>query len=115
MSFYNIFPKKQEKIRKEANKEIKIKILVDNREKNSLVPANLSKLNIPFEFTYLEVADYIVNDIAIERKTFSDFQTSIINKRILCQLENMKQYPKSLLIIEGRTGESQKILHENAI
>ena len=65
MTFFNIFSK--EKIKsKEQNSE---KIIVDNREKNSLVPSELSKNNINFEFQQLPIADYIINDFAIERKT----------------------------------------------
>ena len=113
MAFYNIFSAKNEKPKKAD--EIKLKILVDNHEKNSLVPSNLSKLGVPFEFKHLEVGDYLISDIIIERKTFSDLQSSIMDKRILAQLENMKQYPKSLLIIEGEMENQSKIIHENAI
>lgn len=77
------------------------KVLVDYREKNSLIPSKLMSLKIPIEFKQLKVADYIIEDIAIERKTIQDFISSMINKRLLKQLEDLKQYPKPLLIIEG--------------
>jgi Fanconi anemia group M protein len=94
---FNIFSKR--KVRKDP-KERK-KIIVDYREKNSLVIANLISLGIEVEFKELKVADYIVRDIAIERKTVSDFLSSMINQRLLNQLENLKQYENKLLIIEG--------------
>ena len=56
----------------EKNKNIS-KIIVDNRERNSLVPSELIKMEIPIEFQQLKVADYIINNTAIERKTISDF------------------------------------------
>jgi len=91
------------------------KVLVDIHEKNSLVPSLLSKLNIDYEFVSLDVADYIINDIAIERKTISDLKSSIINKRILFQLKEIKQYPKHLLIVELNENPYEGIIHENAL
>ena len=113
MTFFNIFSK--EKIKsKEQNSE---KIIVDNREKNSLVPSELSKNNINFEFQQLPIADYIINDFAIERKTISDLKSSIINKRIFFQIQELKQFPFNLIIIEGSKEElfNNEVLHENAV
>jgi ERCC4-type nuclease len=111
MTFYSIFSNK-----KEALKE-KIKILIDHREKNSLVPSELSRLNFAIEFTQLPVADYIIDNIAIERKTLSDLKSSIINKRIFSQMQELKQFPLHLIIIEGLKHEDfyQGIIHENAL
>ena len=80
--------------------EIK-RIIIDIHEKNSLVASELVSLGIDIEFKHLEVADYLIGDTAIERKTISDFVSSMINKRLQRQLEEIKQYPKQLLIIEG--------------
>jgi len=99
----------------------KLKIIADNREKNSLVIAELHELGIEVEMKHLILADYIIsNEIAIERKTINDFIGSIINKRLLKQLSDLKSnFKKPLLIIEGieehdlyKTGTD---LHENAI
>ena len=100
-SFQNIFEKKSKKIRKKTNEKQKEKIIIDYREKNSFVPTELMKKDLDLEFKPLKVADYIINSVAIERKTTSDFISSIINKRIFKQLEELKQYPNPLLIIEG--------------
>ena len=94
---FNIFSKKRVK---EPHPEKK-KVTVDYREKNSLVISDLISLGIDVKFKELKVADYIAGNIAIERKTVSDFISSMINKRLLSQLENLKQYPNPLLIIEG--------------
>ncbi|MBI2629918.1 hypothetical protein HYW76_02360 [Candidatus Pacearchaeota archaeon] len=79
----------------------KIKIAADYREKNSLVIAELVSLGVEMSFENLEVGDFIVRDCVIERKTVSDFISSMIDKRLVSQLENMKQYKNKLLIIEG--------------
>lgn len=107
MTFFNIFSKKKDEY-KDKNK-----IIVDHREKNSLVISELIKLNNNLEFKQLEIADYLVNDIAIERKTFSDLTSSIINKRIFKQLENLKQYKENLLIIEKNNSGLE--INENVI
>ncbi|MBI2632648.1 hypothetical protein HYW75_06600 [Candidatus Pacearchaeota archaeon] len=111
--FHNIFSKKKEK----KEKIIGEKIIIDNREKNSLVPAKLSSLNLKIEFQHLSVGDYLINNIAIERKTISDLKASIINKRIFSQIQEMKQYPSNFLLIEGDINEifNNEIIHENAL
>lgn len=95
MVFQNIFSKKKAK-----EKDIS-KIVVDFRERNSLVPSEISKLGFETEFKNLKVGDYIVNNTAIERKTTLDLVSSIIDKRIFKQLQEIKQYKNYLLIIEG--------------
>jgi len=115
---YNIFPK--EKITKKSKEPIS-KILIDYREKNSLVPSSLVNLGLEIEFKELKVADYLVNNVAIERKTISDFISSMLNKRLLKQLEELQQYPNRLLIIEGfeeqelYNDENTSGLHPNSI
>ncbi len=109
-SLYNIFSAKK-------IPEQKIKILIDHREKNSLVPSLLAKHGFQLEWKQLPVADYIVRETAVERKTVSDLNSSIINKRIISQLLELKQYPKHLLLIEGVLEEDlyNSGIHENAI
>lgn len=77
------------------------KITIDHREKNSLVVSELIEIGCNTTFEQLPVADYIVNGVAIERKTINDLKSSIINKRIFQQLKELSQYPNNLLIIEG--------------
>jgi len=79
----------------------KPKIIVDYREKNSLVISKLINLGIEIEFRELKVADYIVKDVAIERKTINDFVSSMINKRLFNQIQELQQYKNKLLLVEG--------------
>src|SRR3990172_5289486 len=94
---FNIFSQKEIKP-KIQNKPI---ITVDLREKNSLVISELISLGIGIDFQTLKVADYLVKGVAIERKTVSDFISSMISRRLVSQLEEIQQYPNRLLIIEG--------------
>ena len=91
----------------------KIKVIVDKREKNSLVAHELINLGLAVKFENLPVADYLVGKIAIERKTGSDFISSMINKRLLRQLQELRQFDKALLIIEGNLYENE--FNPNAI
>jgi len=93
MKHLNIFQK-----RKKQTQPI---IIIDYREKNSLVASELMLLGLKIIFKELKVADYLVKNTAIERKTVSDFLSSMTNKRLLRQLEELQQYPNKLLIIEG--------------
>jgi len=97
-SLHNIFSTKEKIKRVNQPKE---KITIDYREKNSLVASELINLGFIVEFKELKVADYIVKDVAIERKTVSDFISSMINKRLINQLYELQQYKNKLLLIEG--------------
>ena len=112
MPFFNIFSKSQ--VKKE-NKEAPV-IIVDNHEKNSLVVSHLIPQGIRVQFQHLPIADYLIKNTAIERKTIQDFKSSIISKRIMRQLEELKQYPQHLLILEGIESSpyNSEIIHDNA-
>ncbi len=94
---YEIFSQNK----KNSQNSTKTKILIDYREKNSLVPSHLKKLNLEIEFRELKIGDYFVKNTIIERKTFADFLNSMINSHLLKQMEELKQFEKKLLIIEG--------------
>ena len=65
----------------------------------------------------MEIGDYIVKNTIIERKTIQDLKSSIINKRIYSQIQNLKQHQSPLLIIEGISEENiySGTIHENAL
>ncbi|MDA3836570.1 MAG: hypothetical protein PF542_03020 [Nanoarchaeota archaeon] len=100
--------------KKETHSPSDTTIIVDNRERNSLVPAELRAKDFKIKFEQLKVGDYLVNDTIIERKEINDLIQSIKNKRIWRQLQEIKQYPNYMLIIEGDI-YSQKSLHPNAL
>lgn len=94
----------------------KIPIIIDTREKQSLIAANLIEQKANTSFEKLDIGDYLIGDIIVERKTFSDFIGSMISKRLLEQLSNMKKYEKHFLIIEGFYYDYNRFkIHENAI
>jgi len=115
--FFDIFQKSEDE--ESISEKPKLRIIADNHEKNSLVISELVSQNIHVDFRNLPIADFLIRDIAIERKTVSDFISSMINKRMSRQLEEMKQYPKQLLIIEGieerELYDDEKGINPNAI
>ena len=105
MPFYNIFTKMPDKKAKvEAGK-----VIIDIHEKNSLVLANLIELGVETEIKSLEIGDYIIGNVIIERKTMNDFISSMLSKRLLEQLNNMTQYENRLLILEGKNRNETSI------
>ena len=91
-------------------------IYADSREGSSRVLRELERLNVDIKVRSLAVADYQVSDdVAIERKTNSDFVSSIMDKRLHKQAKELvDNFKKPLMIIEGAelyTG----FIHPNAV
>jgi len=105
---FNIFSRKKVQIQPKEKK----KIIVDYREKNCLIPYELIDLGVDVEFKELKIGDYIAGDVIIERKTISDFISSMLNKRIFTQIEDLKQFESKLLIIEGI--EERELYNDNS-
>ena len=77
-------------------------ILIDNREKDSRIPNILKNKGIPILFENLEIGNYIIEDIIIERKTSKDFIASIFDGRIFQQANKITSFTnKAILLIEG--------------
>lgn len=100
------------------------RILVDHREDSKII-RELSK-DLDIEKRQLEIADFIIQgkdqngvikNIAIERKTKIDFLNSIIDKRIIKQLSDLKEnFDLPLLVIEGTENLYElRNFHPNAI
>lgn len=76
-------------------------ILCDRREKD--VIENLKKMEAVVKVTNLEIGDFVCSDrVVVERKSYRDFLSSIVDGRIFEQAESMKEsYRKPFIIIEG--------------
>ena len=92
-----------------------LKIIVDNRERNLDIIDVLSDSGIDLNFAQLPVGDYIVSErICVERKTISDFESSIMDNRLFEQLDRLhSSFEKPILIIEGN--EADHRLGKNVI
>ena len=79
-----------------------LKVIVDERERNSEINSLLAE-NMLVERKTIDVGDYVVSDrICIERKTVADFKSSLINGRLFDQAKRLKEnYEHPIMIIEG--------------
>jgi len=112
---YNIFEKLKRSTRKKNAKQ-KPKIIADIHEKDSMILAELlSNKEIETAIVSLKIGDYLIGDTIIERKTTSDFVSSMINKRLIQQLSQMQSYKNKLLIIEGEREDLYNKINPNAI
>ena len=102
---FDIFSKKNTS---KTNPKNKIKIIADIHEKNSLVIPTLIGLGADVELKSLEIGDYLIGETVIERKTFSDFISSMLSKRLIEQLTQMQKYESRILILEGKDFEELK-------
>ena len=80
-----------------------IRIVVDERERRSRIPALLREAGALTDFAQLVVGDYVISsETAIERKTIFDLLQSIFDGRLLVQCSELIQhYAKPVIIIEG--------------
>lgn len=84
-------------------KKNKIRIVVDERERQSGIPEELARLDVHVDYAHLEVGDYIVApDSAVERKSLRDLVFSIYDGRLFAQCsELVSHYQRPILVVEG--------------
>ncbi|NQU98378.1 DEAD/DEAH box helicase family protein [Candidatus Woesearchaeota archaeon] len=97
--------------------ELKIKIVVDQRERGSKIIKKLVEKGVTIDLQQLAVGDYLLSEeVAVEYKKKKDFVNSIIDGRLLQQIRELTSYVKPLLIVEGEEDiYSQRNIHQNAI
>jgi len=90
----------------------KFVIVADYRERE--IVEHLKKIGAVVNERNLSVGDFVVsNRIVIERKTHSDFISSIIDGRIFEQAKNLKNnFKRPIILIEGY---STREMNENAL
>jgi ERCC4-type nuclease len=99
---------------KNENDSGKAKIVVDHRESEAF-DTELASLGAIVERRSLEVGDFLCSDRAvIERKTRSDFESSIIDGRLFSQLPNLRRnYERVIILVEGE--ESAGIVRRESL
>lgn len=82
-------------------------VFADYREQEII--EHLKKLGLRVNIVNLDVCDFVCNDIGIERKSFQDFISSILDGRIFEQAKRMiENYKKRVIIVEGM-GDVERI------
>ena len=95
-----------------------VTIAADHRESSSTVVKFLSVLGADMKMGQLDVADYVLSDrVAVERKTASDFLSSVKDQRIFEQLKRISEsYENPLLPMEGSPEQLfDGGLHDNSV
>tara|TARA_R100000988_G_C4000022_1_gene168405 strand:+ start:1128 stop:1820 length:693 start_codon:yes stop_codon:yes gene_type:complete len=81
------------------------KLKIDSREDSELselVEKYCQDMNIPYEKEWLDIGDYTFADVCFEAKSTFDFLSSVINKRLWNQLDNMDaKFVNNIVIVYG--------------
>ena len=93
-------------------------LVIDSRETSTLaelVKKKAKALNIPTETKWIEIGDYIYDDVCFEAKSIVDFIGSVMSKRLWTQLDNMdRHYKTNVVIIHGDLDEGILNIIENS-
>ena len=87
-------------------------LIIDSREKEGsklvkLVESKARSLNIQTEKKWIEIGDYVFDDVCFEAKSTTDFLGSVISKRLWTQIDNMdRHYKTNVVIIYGTIQEA---------
>jgi len=87
-------------------------LIIDSREKEGsklvkLVEEKARILNIKTEKKWLEIGDYVFDNICFEAKSVEDFIGSVMSKRLWTQMDNMdRHYKNNVVIIYGDLPEA---------
>ncbi|MEM3555170.1 MAG: ERCC4 domain-containing protein [Candidatus Micrarchaeia archaeon] len=99
----------------EKEKKNWVEVFVDEKESRCAVADILRELGAVVKIKTLPVGDFIISERAVvERKTRSDFESSIIDGRLFKQAENMiDNFEKCIMIVEGE--EFEERVNRNAL
>lgn len=85
-------------------------LVIDSRENSRLTDLVIDKargLNIPHKKKWIEIGDYVYDDVCFEAKSTIDFLGSVLSKRLWTQLDNMdRHYQTNIVIIYGSLEEA---------
>jgi DNA excision repair protein ERCC-4 len=87
-----------------------IEITVDDRERSDHLLTALQQSGIKILIKRLEIGDYLIDNLVIERKSLTDFCASIADGRLFRQAARLAAISKQpLIILEGAFDDRQKM------
>jgi Fanconi anemia group M protein len=105
---------KQKSLDSFNEEEREVEVIADDRENR--IAKELSRKDVEVSKKRLEVADFVLSeDLAVERKTVKDFADSIVDNRLFDQLQELVDYEKPVMLIEGTDLYSQRNINDMAI
>ena len=85
-------------------------LIIDSRENSDLsrfVIRKAKSMRIPHEKKWIEIGDYVYDDVCFEAKSSTDFLGSVLSKRLWTQIDNMdRHYKTNVVIIHGSLDEA---------
>ncbi len=94
---------------------MRVPLTVDVNEPEDLVE-RLRTLGVTLEVRRIAPGDYVLGPIGIERKTLSDFFSSLIRKRLFEQVRRLREaYPRPLVLLEGDMAEISTLRHPQSV
>ncbi|MBD3203224.1 DEAD/DEAH box helicase [Candidatus Woesearchaeota archaeon] len=108
---------KNKKLTDFTKKREDIIIYSDYREKGSGIIKKLIDMGVNIKLEKIDIGDYLLSSrVIIEHKTVPDFVDSIVDKRLMTQVKDMKKYDSPVIIIEGQENlYTQRKIHPNVI
>ncbi len=94
-----------------------LRVIADEREKPSGVPEELEQMGVMVDYRVLDIADYVVGEYAIERKSARDFVSSLFSGRLFDQAYRLGEaYQIIILVVEGDLeGEMQRLRNPRSL
>tara|TARA_R110000822_G_scaffold253615_7_gene380070 strand:- start:696 stop:1391 length:696 start_codon:yes stop_codon:yes gene_type:complete len=95
-------------------------LVIDSRERAGsklvkLVETKAESMSIPFEKKWIEVGDYVYDDVCFEAKSSIDFLGSVMSKRIWTQIDNMDRcYKTNIVLIYGSLTDAVNNIKTNS-
>ena len=93
-------------------------LIIDSRENSKLselVEKKAKALQIPTEKKWIEIGDYVYDDVCFEAKSAVDFLGSVLSKRLWTQIDNMdRHYQTNVVIIYGSMDDAILKVIENS-
>jgi Fanconi anemia group M protein len=94
---------------------VRIPLVIDSNEPEDIAD-RLRGLGVELEIRKIAPGDYVLGPIGIERKTLTDFFSSLVKKRLFEQVQRLREsYPQPLLILEGDLAEISTFQHPQSI
>ena len=80
-------------------------LVIDSRENSELanrIIQECDRIGVPTKKEWLNVGDYIIDDVCFEAKSSFDFLQSVMNKRIWLQIDNMdRNFDNNSVLLYG--------------
>jgi len=96
-----------------------MEMIIDSREPDEsqmAVAQELEDHGIPCRVSGLETGDFVIGDVAIERKTGKDLTSSITDGRIFEQSSRMQDdFRRSIVILEGTPYDQEYGAADNSV